>query len=127
MVPDTALKDVALVQLTAYAEPDRQTAYERLCAAMINSIEEGTAAVRPEEIGIPTLVACGRQDIRARIDLICENYHRILGAKLIEFDPCGHLPHLEVPQALSAALREFIGDCAGAAELSLHRPPAAGR
>lgn len=123
VVPDTALGDVALVQMTAYAQADRQTAYEALCAAMIQSIEAGSAAVRPEEIAVPTLIVCGRQDIRARIDLIRQNYHRIAGAKLIEFDPCGHLPHLEVPQALAAALREFVRDCASQAGHPAGRSP----
>jgi pimeloyl-ACP methyl ester carboxylesterase len=123
VAPDTALADVALVQMTAYAQPDRRTAYEALCAAMIESIELGSAAVRPEEIMVPTLVVCGRQDIRARIDLIRENYQRIPGAKLLEFDACGHLPHLEVPQPLAAALRGFIGDCAGEAEGLAGRRP----
>lgn len=110
VVADVALADIALVQMTIYAQPDRRSAYEQLCREMIRSIEAGSAAVAPEEIGAPTLVVCGRQDIRARIDLIRANYSQIRGAKLVEIDPCGHLPHLEAPGALLRALRGFLAD-----------------
>ena len=125
-VPDAVLSDVALVQMTVYAQPDRQAAYEALCAAMIRSIEAGSAAVRPEEIAVPTLVVCGRDDIRARIDLIRANYHRIARAKLIEL-ACGHLPHLELPQALSVALRDFISDSLGSTGSRAQPSPAESR
>lgn len=126
VVPDTALRDVALIQMTIYAQPDRQTAYEQLCREMIRSIELGTASLTPEEIRVPTLVVCGRQDIRARIELIRENYQRIAGARLIEFDPCGHLPHLEVPDRLSQALRTFVAGSARAPEVPADYPQVAG-
>lgn len=109
VVPGTKLADVALVQTTIYAQPDRRAAYEQLCGQMIRSIEAGSAALAPEEIRVPTLVVCGRQDIRARIDLIRANHGRIAGAKLAELDPCGHLPHLEAPEALLRELRAFLG------------------
>ncbi|MFO0997779.1 MAG: alpha/beta hydrolase [Alphaproteobacteria bacterium] len=108
VVPDTPLDDVALVQMTIYAQPDRHAAYQELCGQLIRSIENGSAALAPEEIGVPTLIVCGRQDIRARIELIRDNYRRIPGARLVELDPCGHLPHLEAPAALLRVLREFL-------------------
>ena len=108
VVPETPLSDIALVQMTIYARPDRRTAYEQLCREMIRSIELGSAALAPEEIRVPTLVVCGRQDIRAHIDLIRANHDRIAGARLVELDPCGHLPHLEAPAALLRELRGFL-------------------
>lgn len=109
VVPDVKLDDIALVQMTIYAQPDRQAAYEELCRQMIASISAGTAALGPEEVGVPTLVACGHQDIRARIDLIREHYRRIAGARLVELDPCGHLPQLEAPLELLREIRAFLG------------------
>jgi 2-hydroxy-6-oxonona-2,4-dienedioate hydrolase len=109
-LPDTPLQDVALMHATIYAQPDRRIAYEALCREMTASIEAGTAAVAPGDIRVPTMVVCGRQDIRARIDLIRKNYRAIAGARLVEFDPCGHLPHLEVPDKLLTAIRSFIAE-----------------
>ena len=54
-------------------------------------------------------------DIRARIDLIRKNFCAIAGARLLELDPCGHLPHLEVPDKLLQAIRDFIVETPGVA------------
>lgn len=105
---DVPLDDIALVQTTIYAQPDRWTAYQELCAAMIGSIEAGTAALGPEEVRVPTLIVCGHQDVRARIDLIREHHRAIAGARLVELDSCGHLPQLEAPGALLREIRAFL-------------------
>jgi len=114
-LPNTPLQDIALMHVTIYAQPDRRLAYETLCQEMTASIEAGTAAVAPSDIRVPTMVVCGHQDIRARIDLIRKNFCAIAGARLLELDPCGHLPHLEVPDKLLQAIRDFIVETPGVA------------
>lgn len=59
-------------------------------------------------IGCPTLVLCGRQDSLAPPALHEEMAAAIPGAVLTLLDDCGHLPPLERPEGVTAALRKWL-------------------
>jgi pimeloyl-ACP methyl ester carboxylesterase len=59
-------------------------------------------------IGVPTLVAGGRQDSITPPDILKEIADGIPGAKLVIVEDAGHLTPLEQPQAVSAMLRYWL-------------------
>ena len=60
-------------------------------------------------ITVPTLVACGAQDVLTPPDRHTEMAALIPGARLLQFAGCGHLPTMEAPAAVAAALASFFG------------------
>ena len=66
---------------------------------------------RPDlpEIDVPTLVACGDEDILTPPELRDEMAALIPGARRLGFAKAGHLPTMEVPELAGAAMREWLG------------------
>lgn len=60
-------------------------------------------------IRVPTLVLCGREDQATPLALNEEIAALIPGAALRVIEHCGHLSTLEQPQAVNAALRDWLG------------------
>lgn len=60
------------------------------------------------EIRCPTLVLCGRQDALTPLDCHEEMAAGIPGADLIVLGGAGHLPPMERPRAVNAALRTWL-------------------
>lgn len=65
---------------------------------------------RPDlrEIDVPTLVACGDEDLLTPPGLSDEMAALIPGARRLGFAQAGHLPTMEVPEAAGAALRDWL-------------------
>jgi pimeloyl-ACP methyl ester carboxylesterase len=61
------------------------------------------------DIGCPTLVLCGRQDQLTPPELAAEMAAAIGGARYVLVEHCGHLSPMERPEAVTAALREWLG------------------
>jgi pimeloyl-ACP methyl ester carboxylesterase len=59
-------------------------------------------------IACPTLVLCGRQDALTPLAVHDEMAATIPGAKLVMLEDCGHLAPLERPDAVTAALRDWL-------------------
>jgi pimeloyl-ACP methyl ester carboxylesterase len=59
-------------------------------------------------INCPTLVLCGRQDSATPPALHEALAEGISGAKLVVIEDCGHLSTLERPDAVNAALRQWL-------------------
>lgn len=59
-------------------------------------------------IDCPTLVLCGRQDRPIPLDLSEEMASGINGATLVVVEDCGHFSALEQPEAVSAAMRDWL-------------------
>lgn len=59
-------------------------------------------------IHCPTLVLCGRQDLRTPLAVSEEMAEKIPRARLVVAEDCGHLAPLERPQEVSTALREWL-------------------
>ena len=67
-----------------------------------------SAADRLEELGVPTLVVVGTEDV-ADIEAMAEHLaSRIRGARLARIEGAGHLPSLERPDELNRLLLDFL-------------------
>lgn len=58
----------------------------------------------------PTLVLCGRQDALTPLAVSEEMADAIPGAELAVIEDCGHLATMERPDAVSAAMRRWLGE-----------------
>jgi len=56
----------------------------------------------------PTLVLCGREDARTPLWQSEAIAAAIPGARLVVIEHCGHLSTMEQPEAVNAALREWL-------------------
>ena len=95
--PARSPADIALMQVSVYAQPDGSPPTSPTARSMIDHVDDEAVRMRPETIGVPTLFLSGRQDIRAPIEVIEKNYGRVPGAALSVFEDCGHLPEVEHP------------------------------
>lgn len=59
-------------------------------------------------IGVPTMVGVGTDDVLTPPELAEEMAAGIPGARLVRFPGCGHLPTMEEPAAVSAAMRAWL-------------------
>lgn len=59
-------------------------------------------------IACPTLVLCGRQDALTPLEAHEEMAAAIPGARLVVIEDCGHLSTLEAPDAVTAAMRDWL-------------------
>ncbi|MEQ9638608.1 MAG: alpha/beta fold hydrolase [Alphaproteobacteria bacterium] len=67
---------------------------------------------RPDLAAItcPTLVLVGAEDQMTPPELAREIHAGIAGSRLVEVPHCGHLATIEQPEAVNAALREWLAD-----------------
>jgi pimeloyl-ACP methyl ester carboxylesterase len=56
------------------------------------------------------LVAVGEDDVMTPPYLAEEMANAIPGARLVRFAGSGHLPSMEVPEAVNAAIRDWLAD-----------------
>ena len=62
------------------------------------------------DISCPTLILVGMDDERTPLNLSEEMASTIPGAELVTLARCGHLPTLERPTAVNAAMRDWLED-----------------
>jgi pimeloyl-ACP methyl ester carboxylesterase len=60
------------------------------------------------QIKVPTLLICGRQDRIAVCTEVARTAQAIANATLVEIDDCGHLPSMEHPEVVTAAMRKWL-------------------
>ena len=106
--PARSPADIALMQVTVYAQADRLSSYLAYGQSMIDHVDDEAVRMRPESIAVPTLFLSGRQDIRAPIEVIEKNYGRVPGAELSVFEACGHLPEVEHPEKFVETVTAFL-------------------
>ena len=58
--------------------------------------------------GVPTLIAWGERDWTIPIEHGLAAHRAVPGSRFVTFPEAAHFPHLEVPDALAAALRELL-------------------
>lgn len=85
--------------------PTRPRVFQSQVIAIMNS--DRSARVR--EVKMPTLVLHGLDDQLIPVENGRQLAARIDGAKLVLFERCGHLPHLELPERCAGELHEFFG------------------
>ena len=93
-------------EVQAMAERVGQEAYIRQQTAILGRIDS-----RPSlgAIAVPTLIGVGESDILTPPALARELAAGIAGAELVEFADAAHLPTMENPEAVGAALRVWLG------------------
>ncbi|MCU0869708.1 MAG: alpha/beta hydrolase [Burkholderiales bacterium] len=101
------LADAPLVDtIQAMAERVGPDAYVRQQTAIMGRPDRRDALAA---IACPTLVLCGRDDTLTPPALHAEMADAIPGAAFEQIDACGHMATLERPDAVSAALRRWLG------------------
>ncbi len=120
-----AFKGVSRQALEMYVHPDRVADAILADAVLAMTARVGRDAFlsqqaaimgRPDsrpglpKIACPTLVLCGRQDQPTPVECHQEIAAAIPGAKLTVIEDCGHLSPMERPEAVTAALRAWLGD-----------------
>jgi pimeloyl-ACP methyl ester carboxylesterase len=100
------LQDAALTAaITEMAQRVGPDAFVRQQKAIL-----GRADSRPTLVMIrcPTLVLCGREDALTPVDGHTEIAAGIADARLVVIEDCGHLATMERPEAVSAAMRDWL-------------------
>jgi len=106
LLSEAGLKNAALVEtITTMAQRVGQPAFVRQQKAIMSRIDS-----RPflSAIDAPTVVIAGEQDALTPPSLAEELADGIPAAELIRLPDCGHLSTLEQPDAVSAALRQWL-------------------
>ena len=106
LVHESRVKDAPLVKvIREMAERIGIEAYMRQQNAVI--ARQDYRSMLPS-ITCPTLVLCGRQDKLTPLENSEQMAAAIPGAKLVVVEECGHMSTLERPEAVNAAMREWL-------------------
>lgn len=103
-------EELLMVQLAAYAYPDRAIAYVETISQIIETATrpEGQVAHRLGAIACPILMVAGSNDIRTPVETQLSGVGRFQHAALKVYDECGHFPFLEHPARFNADLTAFV-------------------
>jgi pimeloyl-ACP methyl ester carboxylesterase len=93
--------------LAAARRPGSVAALQSLLASSAD--RRGAVIDRLPRIEAPTLVVWGRDDLWIPVAHADRFVEAIPGARKVVLDECGHLPHVEKPEVVGAALVEFLG------------------
>ncbi|MHA6731317.1 alpha/beta fold hydrolase [Devosia sp. A369] len=93
-------------EVQAMSERVGQAAYLRQQVAIMNRIDSRPAL---GAVTVPTLVGVGESDKLTPPELAEEIAANIGGAELVRFADSAHLPTMENPQAVAAAMRVWLG------------------
>jgi 2-hydroxy-6-oxonona-2,4-dienedioate hydrolase len=102
--------EIAMVQMTCYAQPDRLAAFVDTIDALIASSREPGERVHDQlgQLEMPVLVLVGRNDIRADWRVHESGARRIRHSELLIVEECGHLPFLEHPDLFNRTAARFL-------------------
>jgi 2-hydroxy-6-oxonona-2,4-dienedioate hydrolase len=109
--PASIPEELVWLQLTAYAQADRLSAYVKTIEDAIAHMDDPTVRLisRLEQIDCPTDVIVGRDDIRADWRWHEKAVARMPRAQLTIYEKCGHMPFLEHPARFNSQVMEFLG------------------
>ena len=105
--PDRLSDSVLTGEVMAMAERVGRDAFLRQQKAIMARVD-GREDLR--RITCPTLILCGEQDILTPLKLHEEIAERVPHAKLVVVPHCGHLSTMERPEAVTAAMREWLAE-----------------
>lgn len=98
----------------AYRRPLQAHDWDRALWELVKASAEPDLEGRLDEVRVPVLIVHGLQDVVVPVeqsrDLVADLVHVPGGARLVELDGCGHLPHEECPDAFRAAVETWWGD-----------------
>ncbi|MDR8071384.1 alpha/beta hydrolase [Burkholderia cenocepacia] len=105
MVHPKAVDSRVFADILSMIERSTPERFEAQISALVNRPD---ATVQLRQINVPTMIICGRQDAwspLARHEAMCET---IPGARLQVIEDSGHMTTMEQPEAVSAALGEWL-------------------
>jgi pimeloyl-ACP methyl ester carboxylesterase len=106
LIHESRLGDTPLVEVVrGMAQRTGIEAYVRQQQAIISRPDSRADL---EQIAVPSLVLCGRQDALTTLSDHEDMARLIPGAELIVVEQCGHLSSLERPDEVNSALRHWI-------------------
>lgn len=106
LIHEERLEDEPLVAtVLGMAEAVGKAAFLRQQQAILTRPDFLPGLVR---IACPTLVLCGRQDALTPVDKHMAMAAGIRDARLVVIEDCGHLATLERPEAVNAALKDWL-------------------
>ena len=102
-------EEIILAQLTSFNLPGRFDTFKATTEGLRDSVdvEADQAHHRLEQIAVPTCVITGREDPRAKWEVVEEQAKRIPNCELHIWDACGHKPFVEHPQRFCEAVLAF--------------------
>lgn len=107
LVHESRLHEAAMTdEIFAMAERRGRDAFLRQQAAIMGRPDSRPTLLR---IACTTLILCGRQDALTPLDGHEEMARRIPSARLVVIEDCGHLAPMERPEAVTDALRDWLG------------------
>ncbi|MSP52222.1 MAG: alpha/beta hydrolase [Alphaproteobacteria bacterium] len=109
-VKTDTFEEILLNQLTAFALPGRQRAFEQTTDGIVRWANDPRYHVhdRLEQIEVPTLVVIGRHDPRAKWERAVEGAKRMPNCRVDLFEDCGHKPFSEYASRFNRAMIEFL-------------------
>lgn len=108
--PATVPESLVLMQMTCNAMPGAAEAYERRMAGLLDfeRAREHSVGPRIRDVRVPMLIVWGMQDPRGRYELAIQQFGHLPNARIVPFERCGHLPHLEHPLLFNDHLIRFM-------------------
>ena len=106
LIHESRLGDTALVEVVR--EMAQRTGIEAYVRQQQAIISRPDSRADLEQIAVPSLVVCGRQDALTTLSDHEDMARLIPGAELIVVEQCGHLSSLERPDEVNGALRGWI-------------------
>jgi pimeloyl-ACP methyl ester carboxylesterase len=106
MVYPARLADEALMN-GIYDMVERKTP-EQFAKQIHALIERPDASTVLASIAVPTLIACGEQDVWSPWSQHVDMAQRVPGARLVSYANCGHMSTIEQPQLVSQSLRDWL-------------------
>lgn len=106
LIHTSRLNDAALVE--AVRGMARRTGVEAYLRQQQAIISRPDSRADLQQIAVPSLVLCGRQDALTPLADHQDMARLIPGAELVVVEECGHLSPLERPDEVSIALRDWI-------------------
>jgi 2-hydroxy-6-oxonona-2,4-dienedioate hydrolase len=103
-------RELVFLHLTAAARPGALASFDRRMKGLmdVEAIRPFITRERLREISAPTLSIWGKQDPRSDHAEALLKFSEIPDSKVILFDECGHLPHLEHPTRFNDAVVAFL-------------------
>ncbi|NKF22249.1 alpha/beta fold hydrolase [Solimonas marina] len=109
LLPEARRQDASLVEAITQMMADHSA--EQLQAYIEAGASRPDSTTLLSAITVPTLLIGGKQD-RIRPLAILEDLHRLVsGSTLLAIDGCGHMPMMEYPEPVNAAMREWVLRC----------------
>src|SRR3712207_5650792 len=105
--PDRLPDEGLVAAIRAMAERLGKDGFLRKQRAIMGRIDSRPHLPR---IACPTLVLCGREDASTPLPLSEEMASLIPGARLEVVERCGHMPAMERPAEVTAALRRWLAE-----------------